>query len=262
MTIVTLLTDFGLADGYVAEVKGVLLTSAPGVTLVDVSHDVPPGDIRAASFILSRVWHRFPPETVHLCVVDPGVGTERRAIAAEAREQRFVAPDNGLLSPLPDEARFVELAVPRDAAPTFHGRDVFAPAAARLATGAALSNVGRPISDPYRSPLPAPRFDGKEWMGEVVYVDRFGTLITNLPAEAATSGARVRVGERDAGPPRRTFADVRPGEPVALLGSGGTIEIAVRDGNAAQSLGVGVGAEVRVVVASSPPRGGAATAQP
>jgi hypothetical protein len=245
MAIITLLTDFGTADSYVAEVKGVLLCRAPGVTLVDVSHDVPPGDIRAASFILSRMWHRFPEGTVHLAVVDPGVGTTRRALAAHARRHLFVAPDNGLLSPLAEDARFVELPVPPDVAPTFHGRDVFAPAAAQLASGTALAHLGPPVTDPYLSPLPAPRRDGAGWMGEVIYVDRFGTLITNMPGERVAPGARVRIGATDAGPLRRTFGDVGRGAVVAYVGSGGTVEVALHDGSATAALGVGVGAEVR-----------------
>jgi hypothetical protein len=182
---------------------------------------------------------------VHLAVVDPGVGTTRRALAATAGGHAFVAPDNGLLSFLPDEARFAVLPVPADAAPTFHGRDVFAPAAARLATGAALRDVGQSITDPYRSPLPAPRRDGATWVGEVIYVDRFGTLITNIPGAAVALGATIHVAARDVGMLRRTFSDVPRGALVAYVGSGGTVEVALREGSATALLGVGVGAEVR-----------------
>src|SRR2546425_910737 len=158
MRIITLLTDFGTVDSYVAEVKAVILSRAPEVTLVDISHDVPPGDIRAAQYLLSRAWKRFPVGTIHLAIVDPAVGTERRALVAEAGGHRFLAPDNGLLSFLPPDARFVALPVPRDAAPTFHGRDVFAPAGSALpagepcgqATGGRCggggSGLGRPIT--------------------------------------------------------------------------------------------------------------------
>jgi hypothetical protein len=243
--LVTLLTDFGTADSYVAEVKAALLAAAPAVTLVDVSHHVPPGDLRAAQYVLSRAWHRFPAGTVHLVVVDPGVGTARRALAAVAGGHAFVAPDNGVLSCLPADARFVSLPIPADAAATFHGRDVFAPAAARLATGVALAQLGSPITDWSHTPLPTPRHDGTRWVGEVIYVDRFGTLITNLPAESVEPGVRIRVEEREVGPLRRTFGDVERGQLVAFVGSGGTVEIAVRDGHAARLLGVGVGAEVR-----------------
>jgi S-adenosylmethionine hydrolase len=244
MPIITLLTDFGLADSYVAEVKGVLLSRAPSAVLVDITHHVPPGDVRAGQYLLARAWHRFPAGTVHLAVVDPGVGTARRALAAEAAGHRFVAPDNGLLSFL-QRPRFVGLPVPVDAAPTFHGRDVFAPAAAALASGRRLEDLGSPITDPYISPLPSPRHDGTALMGEVVYLDHFGTLVSNISGGDVEPGVRIRVAGTDVGALRRTFGDVERGALVAFVGSGGTVEVAVRDGSAARLLGVGVGAEVR-----------------
>ncbi len=243
-SLITLLTDFGLADSYVAEVKGVLLSLAPGATLVDITHQVAPGDVRAGQYLLARAWHRFPPGTVHLAVVDPGVGTSRRALAAGAGGHWFVAPDNGLLSFL-DRPRFVSLPVPADAAPTFHGRDVFSPAAAALANRARLDDLGTPITDATYAPLPTPRGDGIGVVGEVLYVDRFGTLISNIPGPEVEPGVRIRVAGTDVGALRRTFGDVERGTLVALVGSGGTVEIAVRDGSAARLLGVGVGAEVR-----------------
>ena len=243
--IVTLVTDFGTADSYVAEMKGVLLSAAPNVTIVDISHQVPPGDIRAGQYLLSRAWQRFPAGTVHLAVIDPGVGTARRAIAAEHAGHWFVAPDNGLLSFLPRPERVVSLPIPADAAPTFHGRDVFAPAAAALATGATLGSLGTAVTDPCHAPLPTPHHDGTTVIGEVMYVDRFGTLVSNIPPSMVEPGVRIRVGDTDVGPLRRTFADAARGALVAFTGSGGTVEIAVRDGSAARLLGVGVGAEVR-----------------
>jgi S-adenosylmethionine hydrolase len=154
-SLITLLTDFGLSDSYVAEVKGVLFTRAPGATLVDITHQVPPGDVRAGQYLLARAWRQFPKGTVHLAIVDPGVGTSRRALAASAGEHLFVAPDNGLLSFL-ENPRVVSLAIPSTAAPTFHGRDVFAPAAAALATGVRLEDLGSAVTDAYHSPLPTP----------------------------------------------------------------------------------------------------------
>jgi len=245
MTIITLLTDFGTADSYVAEMKGVLLARAPSVALVDITHQVAPGDIRAAQYLLGRTWQHFPEGTVHLAIVDPGVGTARRALAAEHAGHRFVAPDNGLLSFLPQDGHFVSLPVPASAAATFHGRDVFAPAAARLATGTPLGELGESMADPCYTPLPAPRHDHLTVIGEVIYVDRFGTLVSNIPGDAVQEGARVRVEGSEAGSLRRTFRDVARGALVAFVGSGGTVEIAVRDGSAARMLGVGVGAEVR-----------------
>jgi len=242
-TLITLLTDFGTADSYVGEVKGVLLSQVHGVVLADITHQVAPGDVRAAQYILSRVWQRFPQGTVHLAVVDPGVGTSRRALAAQTAGHFFVAL--GLLSFLPADAHFVSLPVPPTASPTFHARDLFAPAAGQLALGASLSHLGQPITDPYRSPLPVPREDGGVVVGEVLYVDRFGTLISNIPGDAVEPGVRIKVAGTEIGTLARTFGDVKRGVLAALVGSGGTVEIAVRDGSAARLLGVGVGAEVR-----------------
>jgi S-adenosylmethionine hydrolase len=242
--IVTLLTDFGMQDSYVAEMKGVLLTRAPEARLVDIVHDVSPGNVRAAQYLLGRTWNKFPRGTVHVAVVDPGVGTERRALAAESAGHRFLAPDNGLLSFLPEDARFFSLPVARDAAPTFHGRDVFAPAAATLVLGEPIESLGAKVTRPVRTPLPAPRIAASEISGEVIYVDRYGTLVSNIPSSAVKPGARIHVGAIDVGPVRRTFADVARGALVAFGGSGGTVEIAVRDGNAALKLSAGVGAAI------------------
>ncbi len=243
--IVTLLTDFGATDGYVAEVKGTLLSLAPGATVVDVTHEVPPGDVAAAAYLLGRTWRRFPAGTVHLVVVDPGVGTDRRALAAELAGHCFVAPDNGVLSRVLEggAASVVALAPDASASPTFHGRDLFAPAAARLLTGDALPVLGSPVRDPVL--LPAPRLERRAhaWVGEVVHVDRFGTLVTSVPGTALPNGGTVTIAGHDV-PVARTFADVPSGAPVAFTGSGGMVEVAVRDGRADEVLGAGRGAEV------------------
>jgi hypothetical protein len=251
--IITLLTDFGTADSYVAEVKGVLLARAANTVLVDVTHEIPPGDVLAAQHVLARTWHRFPAGTVHVAVVDPGVGTARRALAAAAGGHGFVGPDNGLLTPVLQGATVVSLPIPSDAAPTFHGRDVFAPAAAALAQGAAIDRLGPRVRDPeVRSP-PEPAEVGGVARGAVVYVDRFGTLVTNLPATMAIRARAVTLLTHALGPVRRTFGDVPVGAAVALVGSGGTVEIALRGGSAARALGVGVGAEVRLTLRSQGP---------
>src|SRR3989442_279193 len=172
-------------------------------------------------------------------------GTAARVLAASTAGHFFVAPDNGLLSFLPADAHFVGLPVPEDAAPTFQARDVFAPVAGQLALGAPLSQVGHPVTDVCRSPLPAPHHDGTVLVGEGVYVDRFGTLISNIPRDEGEPGVRIKVGGTEIGTLSHTFGDVGRGALVAFVGSGGTVEIAVRDGSAARLLGVGVGAEVR-----------------
>ena len=244
--IVTLLTDFGTADGYVGEVKGALLSRAPGIMVVDIAHDIPAGDVAAGRYVLGRVWRTFPRGTVHLAVVDPGVGSARRALAAEVGGHLFAAPDNGLLSDVFAAAtpRCVTLAVPTAASRTFHGRDIFAPAAARLASGAPLLDLGAAFNDPVRLPGPLLKVEGDELVGEVIHVDRFGTLVTNLPREHVAPGGRVRFGEHELAL-QATFADVAPGEQVAFIGSGGTIEIAVRDGRADAVMRLSRGTEVR-----------------
>src|SRR3989442_4455343 len=220
--IITLLTDFGTADNYVGEVKGTLLSRVHGPALVDIPHQVPPGDLRAGQYILARVWHRFPQGTVHLVVIDPGVGTARRALAAGAAGHFFVAPDNGLLSCLPGDAHFVSLPIPPAASPTFHARDVFAPAAAQLAIGASLTQLGHTITDAHGSPLPAPHHDGAAVVGEVLYVDRFGTLISNIAGKQVEPGVRIKVAGTEIGPLAGTLGDLPRGQLVALVGSGGT----------------------------------------
>ena len=244
--IVTLLTDFGLSDSYVAEVKAAVLSRAAGARFIDISHDVPPGNIPAAQYLLDRSWRRFPKGTTHLVVVDPGVGTSRRAIAASVAGHHFVAPDNGVLSPVLSGAAVVELPVAELAAPTFHGRDLFAPAAGQLAGGTPLRDLGSPCRDPLIQPLPQARREGGQVVGLVIYVDHYGNLISNIPLDMLDGAASVRVGNPVVGPIRATFADVRSGDLVAYRGSGGTLEVAVRNGSAAVVLQVGAGTEVRV----------------
>lgn len=248
MPIVTLLTDFGTADSYVAEMKGVLLAGFPGSVLVDVTHAVPPGDIRSGAYLLGRTWRRFPAGTVHLAVVDPGVGTERAALALRSQGHWFVGPDNGLFTQVLHDAEVqaVTLRVPAGAAPTFHGRDVFAPAAAALARGDALDGLGEPLATiPIRLSYTEPRYEGKSVIGEILYVDRFGTLVTNLTTEVVPPYAVLEVEGLEVGPLRRTFGDVPTGGLLAYVGSDGAIEIAVRDGSAARRLGLGVGGRIR-----------------
>ena len=245
MSAITLLTDFGTSDGYVAELKGVLLSNAPEVQVVDLSHDVAPHDVDAARLAVARYWRRFPAGTVHLVVVDPGVGSSRAAIAVRSDGRFLVGPDNGVLSPalLLPGAEVVSLAVPADAAPTFHGRDVFAPAAAALARGLGLPALGSLHESPVirRTPEVVREQDG--WLrGEVIVIDRFGNAVTNL---IGVHDGEVHVGQRRI-PFRRTYADVAVGEAVALVGSSGLIEVAVRDGSAVKELGLARGTVVRV----------------
>jgi S-adenosyl-L-methionine hydrolase (adenosine-forming) len=242
--LITLLTDFGTRDTYVAEVKGAVLGVIPDARFVDITHDIPQGDTAEARYALGRAWHRFPDGTVHLVVVDPGVGTSRRALAATSGRHGFVAPDNGVLTPVLDNAEVVALTVPPDASATFHGRDVFAPAAARLLGGTPLAQLGLPVTDPVRVAVPAPQRSGDGWVGIVVHVDRFGNLITNLRTGLLSRPGLVSVRGTDAGPLRRTFGDVEEWQVVAYEGSDGAIEIAVRNGSAKDWFKAGVGSEV------------------
>ncbi|HKI95407.1 MAG TPA: SAM-dependent chlorinase/fluorinase [Gemmatimonadales bacterium] len=244
--LVTLLTDFGIRDTYVAEMKAAMLAVEPTIHFVDITHEVTPGDVAGARYFLERIWWRFPEKTVHLVVVDPGVGTERRAIAISHAGHGFVAPDNGVLGAVLDGADAVELTIPEDASPTFHGRDVFAPAAARLAAGTPLTALGTPCVDVVRPVVSRVRHDDDVVIGHVLHVDQFGNLVTDLPVPDRTDIV-LHVGGRDVTPIRRTFGDVAFGELVAYVGSAGTIEVAVRDGSAARMLGLGRGAEVRVM---------------
>jgi S-adenosylmethionine hydrolase len=247
--LITLLTDFGTADGYVGELKGVLASLAPHSPIVDVAHDVAPHDIDGARLALARYWRRFPEGTVHLVVVDPGVGSARRALAASSEGRFLVGPDNGVLSPalLHAGARCVSLSIPSGAAPTFHGRDVFAPAAAQLALGASLETQGAVESDPIirRTPEAVRRDDGGV-QGEVITIDRFGNAVTNL---LALRGGQVQVAGLDL-PLRRTYADAASGAPIALVGSSGLVEIAIRDGSAADRLGLRRGSAVVLMARS------------
>lgn len=244
MKCITLLTDFGTADGYVGEMKGVLLAAAPSSQIVDITHDISAHDVELGRLAVARYWRRFPEGTVHIAVVDPGVGSERAAIAVASDGRFLVGPDNGVLSPalLLPGARAVRLAVPRSASPTFHGRDVFAPAAAQLANSVPLDSLGAPQSDPiiHRTPEPY-RSPSGEIVGQVIAIDRFGNAITNLLGG-------IRAGDVTAGgrtlPQRRTFSDFQEGEAGAVVGSAGLIEIVVREGRASDVLRLRRGDEV------------------
>jgi S-adenosylmethionine hydrolase len=283
MPILTLLTDFGTQDEYVGVMKGVILSIAPDVRLVDLSHQIPPQDVRRAAFLLTSAVPYFPPDTVHLAVVDPGVGTERRPLAVRTPAGTFVGPDNGLfswvLAGVPEWVA-VEIREPAYRLPhvsfTFHGRDIFAPAAAYLAAGVPLERLGPRLTDPVR--LPSPRLEVRDDAieGEVLYADRFGNLVTSVgrfswdgdrlqlaPAFRPMSGevtigataARVALAGAELRGIRRTYGEVAVGEPLALVGSSGFLEIAVRQGNAAATLDAVPGTPVTLWVCTAETQG-------
>jgi S-adenosylmethionine hydrolase len=249
--IITLTTDFGLRDGYVGAVKGVILRLAPGATIVDISHEAAPFDAADGAFILWQAAPYFPPGTIHVGVVDPGVGSERRGLAVRSGGQVFVGPDNGLFTPfLTAEAIVRELTNPQlrlpNAAATFHGRDLFAPTAARLATDMEFDECGPRVRDPLRLAGWEPTFDG-HWHGVVVHVDRFGNCVTSLPADLLAPGVQEAiVAEFPPIPAGRIYADVARGQPICLAGSSGRLEIAIREGDAAAALKLKRGATVTI----------------
>jgi len=265
--VITFTTDFGQADAYVAAMKGVVLGINPGARLVDICHSIKPQNISQAAFVLSTAYEFFPPRTIHLVVVDPGVGTNRRAVILRTPEADFVAPDNGVLSHVIQkcageqtstnlrqlegaeafaitESRFWRSPV----SPTFHGRDIFAPVAAQLSLGTHPSAFGKPVKSLTVLPLPHPRRtpDGT-LVGNILHVDNFGNLITSLesgdiPAEAGAIA--IEVGNETVHGLSRTYGTAEG--LVALIGSSDRLEISLKDGNASTFLGVGVGDEVRI----------------
>lgn len=248
--IVTLLTDFGAADYFVAAMKAAVLARAPAATLVDVTHEVPPGDVAAAAFTLLALYRDFPPGTVHLAVVDPGVGSARRAVAAEAAGQRFVGPDNGVFGYVLDRepgARVFHLDRPalfrHPVSDTFHGRDVFAPVAGALAAGAEAGELGTELRDPVRlEPIAVRRGPDGSAAGTVLHVDRFGNCVTTLRPEELPEGWEegfaLGLGGREVRALRRRYAGAPPGEPFVVRGSAGFLEVSVDGASAAALLGV------------------------
>jgi S-adenosylmethionine hydrolase len=259
--VIALLTDFGVRDHYAGTMKGVVLSICPEATLVDISHDVPPHDVLTASLELAACYKYFPAGTIFLAVVDPGVGSSRRPLAAEAGDYRFVAPDNGVLSAVFKELpprRVVELTERRFARPTvsrtFEGRDRFAPAAGWLAKGTELKALGRTLTEYLRLAIPDPVATETEVRGEVLRVDRFGNLITNIDRRAFEHLGRlgeakleIRVGEHLVGRMVTTYAEITPDEVCSLFGSTEHLEIAAYATSAAETLHLGRGAAVTVL---------------
>jgi S-adenosylmethionine hydrolase len=254
--LITLTTDFGLADGYVGTMKGVMLGICPEAELIDICHDIRPQAVRQGAYILSCAVPFFAPGTIHLAVIDPGVGGQRRPVLVQTGRATYIGPDNGLLSLVlvQDSPRLaIHLTNPGYRLPsvsnTFHGRDIFAPAAAYLAAGADPRDMGDPIAADSLLTLPIvgplPQGDGS-FLGEVLHVDRFGNLVTSfrcphLPPRCTVEIAGVRIARLS-----RTFSDEATGTLLAYIGSSDHLEIAVRDGNAAELLGMSLGAPLRV----------------
>jgi len=259
---VALLTDFGTRDHYAGTLKGVVLSVCPDATLVDIGHEIPAHDVLAGALELAACYRYFPHGTIFLVVVDPGVGSSRRGIAADTGEFKFVAPDNGVLSAVFRESppkKVVELTERKYARPTvsrtFEGRDRFAPAAGFLAKGIPLASLGKGISNFHTIDLPRPAAGDGELVGEVVRVDRFGNLITNIDRrsfEQFANGGTIAVVVGGQEIPRvvATYADSPPGELCALFGSTDHLEIAINAGDAAAALKLARGAAAKVRLVS------------
>ena len=259
-TIVTFMTDFGTEDGYVASMKGVLLSIAPSAILVDITHEIALGDVLAGAFVLNQVIDYFPAGTIHLGVIDPGVGTDRRILAARYAGQIVIAPDNGLITlvdqrlglegivSVRNERFFLTSRIGR----TFDGRDIMAPVAGALAMGGRFDQLGPPPESYKLLDLPQPRAEGSTLIGQVLHIDRFGNCVTNLRRSMieqvthSLAKAEVFVGEKSVGPLRGAFAHVAQGELLALLDSIDLLEIAVNCGRASERLGLRIGDEVQV----------------
>ncbi|MEJ2038130.1 MAG: SAM-dependent chlorinase/fluorinase [Desulfosarcinaceae bacterium] len=265
MSLITLLTDFGTRDEYVGVLKGVIYTINPNATVVDLSHEVAPQDVRAAAYLLRASYEYFPKGSIHMAVVDPGVGSRRKVLAARAAGHVFLAPDNGLLDPLLARGG-VETMVAVDApelyrppvSRTFHGRDIFAPVAAHLSLGYAIGRLGAPM-DPDEAVRLAgretPHFNGHdEVCGHVVRIDRFGNLITNIGSELLAAAGlsddaaslEIRIGDTGIQGISASYSDAPDGAFVAVVGSSNCLEIAVAMGNAAKMLNLQIDAEVYV----------------
>lgn len=243
--VISLLTDFGLRDGYVGAMHGVIYGICPQTKIVDLSHSIAPQDIRAAAFLLSAHAAYFPAGTVHVAVIDPGVGSVRRIILAHDADNFYLAPDNGLLSFLEEKtgvtfyfANNPDYWLP-DLSNTFHGRDIFAPLAAHLANGVAIEAMFQPVRDIVRLPAMRPQIQHDEIIGRIVYADHFGNLITNIGADDLPENLQdwhVRIGEIDLGPLVSHYSAKKKGKLLATVGSFGFIEIAVNRGSAAKRL--------------------------
>ena len=262
MSILTILTDFGTQDGFIGVMKGVIWGICPDVQIADLSHEITPQNVLHGAVTLSRVAPFFPAGTVHVAVVDPGVGTARRAIAAQLGTQLYVAPDNGLLTPLIQDAEarhlpltFVALDNPdywlKSITGTFHGRDLFAPVGGHLAAGVPLEELGTLIDNPVRLEMPTPEKTATGWKAHITLIDHFGNIRTDLRADKVNANATIRIADVEIKGMVKSYGHKDVGTLVALGDSGGYLEIAVVNGNAAKRLSAQVGDIVEVIQPSS-----------
>ena len=259
--IITLTTDFGTSDHLVGTMKGVILNINPAARIVDLNHHVTPFDVLDGALSIANAYRYFPARTIHVVIVDPGVGTDRRPLLVSGEKQYFIAPDNGVLSMIFARESCLVRHITSEhyflnpVSPTFHGRDIFVPTAAWLSKAFQTEAFGEEITDPVRFTMPKPKSAGQVVKGVVLRVDAFGNLMTNLrtedvPAAAVESGAiKLSVAGKEIRKLAQTFGLGTPGEPIALFGSAGYLEIAVNRGSAARTLGANRGAEVTLDLA-------------
>ncbi len=253
-SIITLTTDFGTRDGFVGQMKGVILSTNPSCIVIDITHDIKPFAIREAALVIKGIWPYFPHGAIHLAVIDPGVGSTRRPIAVRTARSFFVGPDNGLFSYIFSsaaewEAREItnEALLLPNPHPTFHGREVFAPVSAFLSAGKKFESLGPVLEDPVVLPCPAPQETSSGILGEVIYIDRFGNATTNIESPMlAHAVGDVQVGQIRISGISSYFAEVQVGMPLALINSFGFLEIAINGGHAAEELDIKVGDYVNV----------------
>ena len=257
--IITLTTDFGTGDHFAAVMKGVIFGICPNATLVDISHDIQPFEITEGAFVISQAYRFFPKKTIHVVVVDPGVGTSRRPLLMEAGGQYFIGPDNGVFSMVCTREKHKVREITsglfflKPVSPTFHGRDIFAPAAAHLANGVTPAQFGKPVIDYLRMNLEHPPRTGKRtWTGLILKIDRFGNLITNLHSDEFPDiqlrAFEMQVGVQKISRIARTFADAGLGEVFIIVGSSGYLEVVANQASAARLLGCGTGAPVELSI--------------
>ena len=256
--VITLMTDFGTSDHYVGVMKGVILNINPQVEIVDITHTIPPQDVHAAAFLIDSAYRYFPTGTVHVIVVDPGVGSERRAIVCRTEAAYFVCPDNGILTHiLREEERIHAVALKNSAyflpqvSNTFHGRDIFAPIAAHLSRGIPIDKLGSPVAQPVQLSIPKPQVTDKAIIGQVIWIDCFGNLVTDISQEILESLEEQNSIVICAGSARidhlnRSYAESAVGETLAIVGSFNRLEISINQGNAAQALGLKRGDRITI----------------
>lgn len=256
--VITLMTDFGTSDHYVGVMKGVILNINPHAQIVDITHTIPPQDIHGAALLIDTTYRYFPSGTIHLIVVDPGVGSHRRAIICRTETAYFICPDNGILTHIIHNEEHIRTVSVKNSAyflpqisNTFHGRDIFAPVAAHLSRGVSMDKFGNPITDPVQLPVPEPKVMNEVIVGHIIWIDAFGNLVTNishdmLEARTGEAGVVIHAGNAKIADLNHSYAESPVGEPLAIIGSSNRLEISINQGDAAQVLGLKRGDEITV----------------